>query len=147
MKAFNDVAKHLELEDERLEAYKASGQVYYTEDAGTSRSKPNFRKGKFIQKKGKKGGPHFNKGKKQFKKKGKKGGQKKLNLKKVKCFSCQKMGHFARDYSKQAESEKVFVNYVNSHVSFVSSTVFLTEPVSSSWIIDSGSTDHVTKDR
>ena len=85
---FNDVAKHLELEDERLEAYKAFGQVYYTEDAGTSRSKPNFRKGKFIQKKGKKGGPHFNKGKKQFKKKGKKGGQKKLNLKKVKCFSC-----------------------------------------------------------
>ncbi|XP_028782485.1 uncharacterized protein LOC114738591 [Neltuma alba] len=54
---FNDVAKYLELEDELLEAYKTSGQAYYIEDAGTFQSRPDSKKGKKFQKKGKKAGP------------------------------------------------------------------------------------------
>src|SRR5262249_7329095 len=71
---------------------------------------------------------------------------KNFDLKKVKCYACQKMGHFARDCTQQNDQDQVSCNTIIRHFSYVSSTVFLTEshPL---WILDSGATDHVSKDR
>ena len=103
---FNDVAKHLELEDECQEAYKTFGQVYMVESTSPLNGKPKNRKGNKFQKKGKKPGPDHRKGKKPFKKEKGKVGTKMPSLSKVKCYSCQKMGHFGQDYTQHNDSNK-----------------------------------------
>lgn len=48
---FDDVEKHLDLEDEHLETYRASGHVDYTWDAGPSQAKHDNKKDKNFFKK------------------------------------------------------------------------------------------------
>ena len=66
---------------------------------------------------------------------------KKRDLKKVKCFNCNKYGHFARSCTEAK------VNCFNDSSKLcVSSIVFLTES-NPLWIVDSGATYHIAKDR
>ncbi|KAK4430709.1 hypothetical protein Salat_0832600 [Sesamum alatum] len=70
---------------------------------------------------------------------GKQGGMK--NVTKAKCYNCQKMGHFDRDCT---ELKKVTPN--PSPSSFVCSKVFVANSLLG-WIVDTGATKHVTRDR
>ena len=68
---------------------------------------------------------------------GKKGG-----TNKVKCFNCQKKGHFARDYTKpkKVTNSLTFSNIrVCSHVLVAHSLP--------DWIVDTEATKHVARDR
>ena len=79
---------------------------------------------------------------KRNKKKGKQS-RKKRDMSKVKCYNYEKMGHFARDCSKP---KKVTPIPTSLHMVCVSSTILLIESYPL-WIIDSGATDHVARDR
>ena len=59
---------------------------------------------------------------------------------KVKCFKCLKLGHFAR----KCTEAKVLSSYT-SYIC-VSSSMFLAES-NPLWIVDSGATDHIARDR
>ena len=74
----------------------------------------------------------------------KKKGKKKLNILKVHCYRCRNKGHFARDCN--APAAKVHDSSMYISYTYVSSIVFLTE-THSIWVIDSGATDHVTRDQ
>ena len=93
IKTFADVARHIQLEDDRMEHEKPKGHALLTEGKDSSSSKSKSKKGKGPQKKD--GDLSVTKGKKSFKK-GKKQA-KKRNLAKVKCYACRNLRHYARD--------------------------------------------------
>ena len=67
---------------------------------------------------------------------------KKRGTNKVKCFNCQKKGHFARDYTKpkKVTNSLTFSNIrVCSHV-FISHSLL-------DWIVDTRETKHIARDR
>ena len=140
IKTLSDVSRHLELEEERLEAAKPSAEVHMvgsSSHGGKSKRKYNkFSKGKEQEKPPM---PPKNPNNKHHS--GQRKRSKKLDLKKVKCFNCRKYGHFARSCTEA----KVNCFKYSSKLC-VSSTVFLTES-NPLWIVDSGATDHITKDR
>ncbi|KAK0607489.1 hypothetical protein LWI29_015731 [Acer saccharum] len=76
IKTFDDISRHVELEDERLEASKASGQLYVVESSKRKGKKGNFQKGNSH--KGKWKGPieNFNKSETKFQKRNKSAGLK-----------------------------------------------------------------------
>jgi hypothetical protein len=68
---------------------------------------------------------------------------KKHDKTKIKYFNCDKKGHYAR---KCNEPRKVRIIENISYFSYVSSYVFMADSYPL-WIVDSGATDHVAKDR
>ena len=66
----------------------------------------------------------------------------KKDLSKIKCFRCKKLGHYTRSCGN-GDAKVTCENFSNI---CVSSSIFLTES-DAQWIIDSGATDHVAKDR
>ncbi|TXG72586.1 hypothetical protein EZV62_001165 [Acer yangbiense] len=98
IKTFNDISHHVELEDDRLEATKASGQLYMAESS-RRKTKSFMRKGKkrnFQKRKGKGPKENFKKSETRYRKRGNSAGFKKDKAN-LKCYNCDKLGHFARE--------------------------------------------------
>ena len=136
IKTFTDASCHIELEVERIESARISGQAFVAEGSGFKNKKRWFKKGKG---KGKEASVVAIKN--QIKKKGKRYGQRPMS--KLTCFNCGKKGHFARDCT---EPKKVNSFLSSFHEQYVASTVLLADSYPL-WIVDSGATNHVARDR
>lgn len=140
IKTFLDAARHLELEEDRLASIRVNSQVHMAQSnssSGTSsRNKKRKANGKGKANEPKKQNTNQNKGKGAKKKK-------KVNVARVKCYNCQLKGHYAKDCTAPKKVHPI-ITYVSEIC--VSSSVFLTE-LDPLWVIDSGATDHVAKDR
>uniref|UniRef100_A0A2N9GLJ0 Integrase catalytic domain-containing protein n=1 Tax=Fagus sylvatica TaxID=28930 RepID=A0A2N9GLJ0_FAGSY len=131
---------------ERQEATKSAALI-----AHGGQRKPNGFKRKDKGKAARQGGPStnapkVNKGANQHKRK--RGAKK--NISKMKCYNCNKLGHFTRDYTEpkkvslSLDLSSIYVCYPTSI--FVCSHVFVAKSISD-WIIDTGATRHVARDR
>jgi hypothetical protein len=134
IKTLSDLSKHILLEVERLEALKPKAKMHMiasTSGGGTNSShggKKRKDRLRFVNERRSK--PEHNK------RPAKKGGQqkkhfKKRNLSKIKCFQCNKLGHFARTCTEGGDK----VTCLNKNEINVSSSIFLTES-NPFWLID-----------
>ncbi|XP_075080522.1 uncharacterized protein LOC142166020 [Nicotiana tabacum] len=132
-----DVRRHLELEEERLKATKPIAELHM---ATTSKIKSDSKKRKWGKKRG---SPQVQPAKREKTEKGKNRRPKRVKVAKVKCYNCDKKGHYARDCFEPPR--KVFHDARISELC-VSSSVFLTES-NPLWIVDSGATGHIAWER
>nr|XP_009787851.1 PREDICTED: uncharacterized protein LOC104235737 [Nicotiana sylvestris] len=86
-----DVRRHLELEEERLEAAKPIAELHM---ATTSKTKSDSKKGKWGKKRGP---PQVQPAKRAKTEKVKNRRPKRVKVDKVKCYNCDKKGHYVRD--------------------------------------------------
>ncbi|KAH0725640.1 hypothetical protein KY284_001505 [Solanum tuberosum] len=140
IKSFEDIEHHLVLEDEHRDTSKAIDQAFLAESAGASNPKQKIKNKKAWKKKG--SDKSNQKDKSQFKKRGKHGA-KKIDMAKVDCYSCHKMGHFARNCPEQ---NKVKSCTKTPHFAYVSSTALMAD-ANTLWTVDSGATYHIARDR
>ena len=137
VKTFQDAVRHLELEEDRLLSIKVNTEVHATSSKSAGNSSNKKRKcykgkGKSAQRpKKQQAGQNLTRSKR------------KVNLARVKCYNCQQKGHYARDCTAPKKVQPIY-SYVSELN--VSSSVFLSES-NPLWVVDSGATDHVTKDR
>ena len=121
VKTFDDVAQHVELEEDRLLAAKSTRQAYMTESNKVGSSGTRWKKWKGKGFKPKKGGNKTNlSGNKR--KRGKCAGKQSRNMN---CFNCGKLGHFAFDCIEP----KIIYDQIHFHSAFVSSFLMLIETV------------------
>ena len=138
IKTLADISKHLELEEERLAAEKPRAEVHLAESSSKGGKAKRKERKRFVNERRAEPGPS----QQPKKHKGGKSKKHKKDLSKIKCFRCNKLGHYARSCGN-GDAKVTCKNLSNI---CVSSSIFLTES-NAQWIIDSGATDHVAKDR
>ena len=137
IKTFDDVACHVELEEDSLLAEKLVQKAFMTENKSREAQGSGHNKGKGKGPQGKGGNEASYSGQKC--KHGKCAGKRSKNKN---CFNCSKPGHFARDCT---QSKIMFNHNSPSNISIISCLI-LAETVPF-WIVDSTTTDHIARDR
>jgi len=138
IKTFDDVACHVELEEDQLHAEKPINEAFISETKMHGAYGSKYKRGKVKGPKyGKRGieassSGHKRKRRKRSDKKGKN----------MNCFNCDKPGHFACDCTEP----KVMFNHNHPSNLYVNSCLMLAESVSF-WTVDLGATDHIARDR
>ncbi|WCJ29450.1 Retrovirus-related Pol polyprotein from transposon TNT 1-94 [Euphorbia peplus] len=136
---FDVVVRHLELEEDRLASIKVNAEAHYV-GSNSSGRRPRAQGQKRKRSNGRGKEPVKEQRKAERPKEKKHKNRRKTNVSRVKCFNCQLKGH----YANECTAPKVRSNSCVSEL-YVSSIVLMTEhdPL---WVVDSGATDHVTKD-
>ena len=137
IKTFDDVACHVELEEDRLLVEKPVQKAFMAENKsrGAQGSKRNKGKGKGPQGKGRNEASYSGQKHKCDKRAGKRSKNKNW-------FNYGKPGHFARDCTEP----KVMFNHNSPSNIYVSGCLMFAETVPF-WTVDLAATDHVAKDR
>ena len=140
IKTFDDVAHHLELEAERLDATKPISSVHMAKTSSRKASRPKRKQPDYAPGQERPNGPPPKKAK--FVKCNTRGKRADKDKSKLTCYICRKKGHFARDCTKP---KKVTPNPTSHHV-FVTSHVLVAN-FALMWTVDSATTKHVARNR
>ena len=120
IKTFDDVARHVELEEDLLFAEKPVQEVFMTENKSRGAQGSGRNKGKGKGPQGKGGNEVGYSGQKR--KRGKRAGKRSKNKN---CFNCGKSDHFSHDCTKP----KVMFNHNSPSNIYVSSCLMLAETI------------------